>query len=1627
MKTQIKCFAAFILIYFLNFSFAYTQVYTGSEASKLVKGSSYVHVNEQRKTVSFIRLDEKESIASSVNLSWIKDVLKLNENEDYKLLKEDKDKTGFTHYRFRQTYSNITVENGLYYVHSRNGIIVSANGERYAGIKVSVAPSLSLADAYNKAAFYFNSKQLITDNNPIINKPELLILPVKEKYALAYKFDLYSQNPLKRSYLYVDAHNGDVLKEVSRICHGDAIGTAVTMYNGTQTIITDSLAPNSFRLRDYSRGNGIITWDLNNGTNYAAAVDFTDTDNFWNTTTNQDDAANDAHFGAEATYDFYFNYGRNSYDDLGSTINSYVHYSTGFVNAFWDGTQMTYGDGDGTSYTPLTSLEVIGHEITHGVTEYSAGLIYAGESGALNESFSDIFGNTIRFIYSPAAGTWFVGDQIVVPGSGGVPFRNMADPNQFQCADTYGGLWWNNGDVVHYDSGVQNFWYYLLSTGGNGVNDNGDSYLVNGIGLTDASAIAYRNLSVYLTPNSTFADARTFAIQSAIDLFGPCSNQVIQTTNAWYAVGVGGVFSNAVVAGFTAPATYFCVLPATANFNNTSLNATTYDWDFGDGGTSTAANPSHIYSSPGLYTVRLIASGVASCASVDTLEITNFISVTNGGGPLSPACSPVTVNNCCNIGITNFQFNTINKTSGNGSEGYKDYTCSDATTITAGDAVAIQVTTALTAAENVKVFIDYDNDGAFNTGNELVFSSSNITGAHNGVVNTPTTATISTPLRMRVMDDAVNFAIANSCSNLQNGQAEDYTVTFLENTLPPEVDFTSDKQTVNVTGSVNFFDLSIHAPTSWEWQFPGGTPSSSILQNPVITYNTQGVYDVQLKVTNSFGEDSVIKAGYISVVNTVSMCIAPTTTTAHNGILYDSGGPAGNYLDNQNCTFLIQPPCADTVILSFSSFAIEQGWDYFKVYDGTSAAAPMLLNATGTTIPGDVKASSGSMFINFTTDASVVMPGFAANWTTVQFSASAPVAAFTFNDPTPPLNVAVQFTDLSTNSPNAWFWDFGDGNTSTDQNPAHAYNAPGPYTIQLIAYTCNLSDTITQSITVQGAPVYSVDPDSIGVTLNCNDSITIPITIYNTGVGDLVFDIEIDGTGAVTDTSILIIQEASSWGLDMATYVQTTFGITPTVINSSQIAATNFSLYNIIITVGAQSSNYYIDISNNKIKFENYVAAGGILSHQMATFSGTPPVNLAGGSVLTYGNNQNINTGLITTHPLLTGISNPLNGNNANHCYFTTVPPGAQVITETGTGSFPTTLEYTIGNGKVIATGMTWEYLYINAYNSGAMLPNSINYLLSQLQGQANWITVSQDSATTQASDSTIIYVTINSNGLDSGVYTSYLIVATNDPLNPFDSIPVTLTLSGIPCMNYGFSIAPCNGTVTFIDSTANSPTSWLWDFGDGGTSVLQNPVHQYTALGTYNVKLIACNAIGCDSIIETVTITSIVSASFTFSGTMIAGQPVTFTSTSSGATFYLWNFGDGFTSTMPNPVHTYALPGTYIVTLSISGGSCNSLFTDTVVIIPVGIYNPSAEANVSVYPNPVKDEANIDIALLSSKNISIEVFDVAGRLEKTILDDTEVAAGHHRYIFTGVRAGVYFIMVTIDRLPRVIKVVKTN
>lgn len=530
----------------------------------------------------------------------------------------------------------------------------------------------------------------------------------------------------------------------------------------------------------------------------------------------------------------------------------------------------------------------------------------------------------------------------------------------------------------------------------------------------------------------------------------PCSNLVN---------GQAEDYAVIVQANTSAPAAAFATSPTTTcdgqvAFTDQSVNVpTAWFWTFGDGATSFQQNPTHTYATNGSYTVELIASNLNGS---DTLEKINEVTVNLAGQLTAASCTPQTGSYCCNYGIYYVGFESISRNSGSAAAGYQDFSCSDNTVVVAGNVYSLIVNTGLGQNEDVRAWIDYDNNGSFSS-TEMVLSSNN-NMQHNNSVTIPSGAVQNQALRMRIWSD-FSGSSPGPCANPQNGQVEDYAVTVVANLPPPIANFTADT-TITCTGTINFTDQSQNSPNTFAWDF--GDNNTDAVPNPIHTYTTPGIYSVVLTVTNASGSHTLSKPNYIiydpnacTGVNLPVNGVAPTQTGCA-GSLYDNGGAGNDYANNSASQITIQPAGATSVTLSFTAFAYATG-DYLRIYDGPSTSSPLIGQYDGFALPngGTITSSGGAITVEQFTDGSTTNSGFALNW--LCSLNQLPVASFTV-DNTYTCDRIVQFTDLSTGGATSWSWAFGDGQTSTLQNPQHTYGGPGDFTVSLTVTNPNGSD-----------------------------------------------------------------------------------------------------------------------------------------------------------------------------------------------------------------------------------------------------------------------------------------------------------------------------------------------------------------------------------------------------------------------------------------------------------------------------------------------------------------------------------------------------------------------------------------
>ncbi|MFF3981178.1 M4 family metallopeptidase [Streptomyces sp. NPDC001828] len=457
-----------------------------------------------------------------------------------------KDADGTVHTRYERTYDGLPVLGGDLIVHtSESGTTQGVTRASKATLNLATTtPRITAATAQKQAlglAKDRGSAKATSDR-----APRKVVWAAAGKPVLAYETVIggfQDDGTPNQLHVVTDAATGKTLFQYQ----GIETGVGNTQYSG-KVDLTTTQSGSSYTLTDASRG-GHKTYNLDHQQDGTGTLFSQDNDTWGDgKTTNAATAGADAAYGAQATWDFYKNtFGRSGIKNDGKAAYSRVHYGNAYVNAFWDDSCfcMTYGDGTNDS-DPLTSLDVAGHEMSHGVTSNTAGLEYSGESGGLNEATSDIMGTGVEFAANNSAdpGDYLIGEKININGDG-KPLRYMDKPSKDGGSADY----WSSsvgGEDVHYSSGVANHFFYLLSEGSGAKTIGGVDYdsptkdgsKVTGIGRDKALQIWYKALTSYFTSTTDYADARKGTLSAATDLYGADSAEFKAVEAAWTGVDV---------------------------------------------------------------------------------------------------------------------------------------------------------------------------------------------------------------------------------------------------------------------------------------------------------------------------------------------------------------------------------------------------------------------------------------------------------------------------------------------------------------------------------------------------------------------------------------------------------------------------------------------------------------------------------------------------------------------------------------------------------------------------------------------------------------------------------------------------------------------------------------------------------------------------------------------------------------------------------------------------------------------------------------------------------------------------------------------------------------------------------
>jgi len=630
------------------------------------------------------RTPAKEMLqASRARALELRQDLGLDNQHDFVVRRGHIDELGQTHARMDQHFQGIRIWGGELITHANaDGSALPMTKELRRNIAISVKPTLSDSEVLGFVHADLNPRgaYAYAPTTELVIYPEMVEVARRGsrygrdleavemnrqvlRYTLAYHVHTELENGAEETahtdYL-VDAHSGAILKKWSTLHTTDAVGTGNSQFSGTVSIHTN-LSGSTYQLKDIYRGMNISTYDLAHGTGSGTGTLYTDADNTWGDGTNYtgsttsttsakgQTAAVDAHYGVEMTYDFYKNVlGRNGIDGNNKATYSRVHYSTSYDNAFWSDTCFCMTYGDGSSFKSLESMDVAGHEMSHGVCANSANLNYSGESGGLNEANSDMFGNMVELyarngfsLPATVANTdacWTVGEQL-----SSTPLRYMykpsldgSSPNAWSSST--GGL------DVHYSSGPANRMFFFLSQGASATSSSNyySSYTPSGftgIGPEKAIKIWYRALVTYMTSSTNYAGARTACISAVKDLYGAGGVEEQAVWNAFAAINVGSAWSGTqTVAVSISPTTATVQTGATYQFTAsvTGNSNTSVTWT-ATGGTVSSTG---LYTAPataGTYTVKATSvadttkSASATVTVTTTTPPTGTEKILNGG------------------------------------------------------------------------------------------------------------------------------------------------------------------------------------------------------------------------------------------------------------------------------------------------------------------------------------------------------------------------------------------------------------------------------------------------------------------------------------------------------------------------------------------------------------------------------------------------------------------------------------------------------------------------------------------------------------------------------------------------------------------------------------------------------------------------------------------------------------------------------------------------------------------------------------------------------------------------------------------------------------------------------------
>lgn len=1096
-------------------------------------------------------------------------------------------------------------------------------------------------------------------------------------------------------------------------------------------------------------------------------------------------------------------------------------------------------------------------------------------------------------------------------------------------------------------------------------------------------------------------------------------------------------------------------------FTNTSVGGSSYLWDFGDGDSSTEINPTHTYNAGGTYTVVLTATNDCGTATATSTVTINAAPTAIFSASPASGCAPLTVqfnNASTGVGVTyewNFPGgNPNNSTEANPTVVYNTpgvYTV----TLTATNGSGVSTATGtVTVSPGPSASFSSSTQGSTTS---FTNNSSNA-NTYSWNFGDGNSSTNSNPTHTYAADGTytVTLTATGPCGTATSTQ----TVTIV---TPPTASFTSNNNSGCAPLTVQFTSTSSSNSSSYEWSFPGGSPNSSTLPNPSVTYSNPGTYTVTLTVSNSAGSSTATTsitvnpgptAAFSSSVNGNSASFTnnsgnansyswnfgdgnnstannPTHTYAADGaytVTLTATGPCGTATSSQTVTIVTPPTASFTannssgcapLTVQFTSTSSSNSSSFAWSFPGGTPGSSTLPNPSVTySTPGTYTVTltaTNSAGSSTATSTITVNPGPSASFSSVVSG------------------VNVIFSNTSTNA-NTYSWNFGDGNSSSDANPLHTYTSDGTYTVVLTATGPCGTATSTQTVVIVTPPTAGFNASG---TSGC-----APLTVQ--------FNNSSSGNSSTFSWNFPGGNPASSdLQNPLVTYITPgTYNVTLIVSNSA--GSDTITQVNYVNVQALPSANFSSSVSGNTVTFNNTSTNANTYSWNFGDGGSSTEAN----PQHTYGEDGSFTVTLTVTGPCGTATftqtvniaTSPTAGFSANTtsgCATLTVQftdlssdnttawqwsfPGGTPSSSTEEnplvqydtpGTYSVTLVATSAGGS--STFVQNNYIQVqgapvagfNSSNNGVTVS-----FANTTQNGGTYLWSFGDGNTSTLANPTHTYA-------QGGVYTVSLLATNNCGTSNYTQ---TINLAGAT-PGVSFSPSVSNGcavlSVTYTDQSSGNPTSWQWTFPGGmpQTSTEQNPTVMYFAPGVYSATLQATNPFGSNTMTmnNAVTVLGLPTAGFQYT---INNGSVSFSNSSTDASLYSWNFGDGNTSTESNPTHTYATNGTYTVGLTAVNACGASTLQQEVTVTIVSAGEPSWVQQFEVFPNPNTGAFTVNMQGAAQQELLFTLVNPLGQIIRQDFVPFSSGVLHQVFDYGSLPSGLYTLQITGGQKTYAVKV----